>query len=79
MSEMAPARTYSQIVGSQFRKNKLAVISLHIIYILLFVFIFADFLANDNVPANQEPPHYSVGEDGDVDALYLSQVEQVWS
>ncbi|MBT4947122.1 MAG: ABC transporter permease, partial [Candidatus Marinimicrobia bacterium] len=47
MSEMAPARTYSQIVGSQFRKNKLAVISLHIIYVLLFIFIFADFLAND--------------------------------
>ena len=44
-----------------------------------FPLLQADFLANDNVPANQEPPHYSVGEDGDVDALYLSQIEQVWS
>lgn len=47
MAEMAPARTYGQIVGSQFRKNKLAVFSLHVIYVLLFIFIFADFLAND--------------------------------
>jgi hypothetical protein len=37
------------------------------------------FLANDNVPAYQDPPHYSVKEDGIEDALYLSQVEQVWS
>jgi len=47
MAEMAPARSYRQIVSSQFKKNKLAVFSLHIIFILLFVFIFADFLAND--------------------------------
>ena len=47
MAEMAPARTYSEIVASQFRRNKLAVFSLHIIYVLLFVFVFGDFLAND--------------------------------
>ena len=47
MSQLAPARTYSQIVSSQFKKNKLAVISLHVIYVLLFIFIFGDFLAND--------------------------------
>ncbi len=47
MREIQPARSYLQIVGSQFRRNKLAVFSLHIIYVLLFVFIFADFLAND--------------------------------
>jgi peptide/nickel transport system permease protein len=47
MIEIQPARSYLQIVGSQFRRNKLAVFSLHIIYVLLFVFIFADFLAND--------------------------------
>jgi hypothetical protein len=44
-----------------------------------FPLLQADFLANDNVPANQGSPHSSVGEDGDVDALYLSQIEQVWS
>ncbi|MCF7807162.1 MAG: ABC transporter permease [Candidatus Marinimicrobia bacterium] len=44
---MAPARSYRQIVASQFKRNKLAVFSLHIIFILLFIFIFADFLAND--------------------------------
>jgi peptide/nickel transport system permease protein len=42
-----PARTYTSIVTSQFKKNKLAVYSLHVIYVLLFVFVFADFLAND--------------------------------
>jgi hypothetical protein len=44
-----------------------------------FPLLQADFLANDNVPVYQDPPHYSVGEEGDMDALYLSQVEQVWS
>ena len=44
-----------------------------------FPLLQADFLANDNVPENQDPPHYSVGEGGYVDALYLSQIEQVWS
>jgi len=43
----APSRTYFQIVRSQFYRNRLAVFSLHIIYVLLFIFIMADFLAND--------------------------------
>jgi hypothetical protein len=44
-----------------------------------FPLLQGDFLANDNVPVIQDPPHYSVGEEGDVDALYLCQVERVWS
>ena len=47
MNQMAPARTYSQIVSSQFKRNRLAVLSLNVIFVLLFIFIFADFLAND--------------------------------
>ena len=47
MGQMAPVRTYTQIVASQFKRNKLAVLSLNVIYVLLFIFIFADFLAND--------------------------------
>ena len=39
--------TYFSIVRNQFYKNKLAVFALHIIYVLMFIFLFADFLAND--------------------------------
>ncbi len=44
---MAESRTYLQIVGHQFRRNRLAMVSLHVIYVLMFIFLFADFLAND--------------------------------
>ena len=37
------------------------------------------FLANDNVPSIQDPPYYPVMEEGGEDALYQSQVDQVWS
>jgi peptide/nickel transport system permease protein len=47
MEARAPAKSYFAIVASQFRKNKLALFSLNIIYVLLFIFIFADFIAND--------------------------------
>jgi len=47
MEQPTTSRTYVQIVGHQFKKNKLAMFSLNIIYVLMFVFIFADFLAND--------------------------------
>ncbi len=41
------SRTYLDIVRRQFSRNRLAVFSLHVIYVLLFIFLFADFLAND--------------------------------
>lgn len=47
MSRKKESRTYLDIVKRQFSRNKLALYSLHVIYVLLFIFIFADFLAND--------------------------------
>ncbi len=47
MEQRAPAKSYFAIVASQFRRNRLAVFSLNIIFVLLFIFIFADFIAND--------------------------------
>lgn len=41
------SESYWAIVGRQFRKNKLAVFSLRILYVLLFVGLMADFLANE--------------------------------
>lgn len=38
---------YRQQVKRQFFKRKRAVFSLYILYLLLFVFVFADFMAND--------------------------------
>ncbi|MDX1941371.1 MAG: ABC transporter permease [Saprospiraceae bacterium] len=40
-------QSYWSIVRRQFRKNRLAVWSLRLLYVLLFVAFFADFLANE--------------------------------
>lgn len=40
-------RSYREYVIKQFKKNRLAVISLYIIIVLAFVALFADFLANE--------------------------------
>mgnify|MGYP000261967934 CR=1 FL=1 len=40
-------QSYSAIVKRQFRKNRLAVWSLRIIYLIIFIGLLADFLAND--------------------------------
>ncbi|MEM9847417.1 MAG: ABC transporter permease [Bacteroidota bacterium] len=47
LSERTDAQSYWSIVRKHFRKNRLAVWSLRILYGLLFVAVFADFLAND--------------------------------
>jgi len=43
----ASSRSYWSIVRQQFRKNRLAVWSLRILYLLLFIALTADFLANE--------------------------------
>ncbi len=43
----ASSRSYWRIVRQQFRKNRLAVWSLRILYLLLFIALTADFLANE--------------------------------
>jgi len=40
-------QSYRALVRRQFRKNRLAVWSLRALYVLLFVALFADFLANE--------------------------------
>lgn len=40
-------QSYRALVWRHFRKNRLAVWSLRVLYVLLFIAIFADFLAND--------------------------------
>ncbi|OQY30298.1 MAG: hypothetical protein B6244_00105 [Candidatus Cloacimonetes bacterium 4572_55] len=40
-------RSYYDIVRAQFQRNKLALSALHVIYFLIFIFVFADFIAND--------------------------------
>lgn len=40
-------QSYRALVARQFRKNRLAVWSLRALYVLLFVALFADFLANE--------------------------------
>lgn len=40
-------QNYWAIVSRQFNKNKLAVWSLKVVYIIVFIGIFADFIAND--------------------------------
>lgn len=45
-SQKQVGSSYSSLVKHQFKKNKLAVISLYIVGILVFVAVFADFLAS---------------------------------
>lgn len=40
-------QSYGAIVRRQFRKNRLAVWSLRVLYMLLFIALFSDFLANE--------------------------------
>ncbi len=47
LSENHPPQTYWALVRKQFRKNRIAVWSLRLIGILLFIALFADFLANE--------------------------------
>jgi len=43
-----PARTtYRSMVWARFRKNRLALWALRMLYVLLFIAVFADFLANE--------------------------------
>ncbi|MBL7785950.1 MAG: ABC transporter permease [Chitinophagales bacterium] len=42
-----PNRTYWQEVAYRFRKNRMAVWALRCLYVLIFVALFADFLANE--------------------------------
>lgn len=42
-----PPQSYWSIVRQQFRKNRMAVWSLRILYVLAFIAVFADFIANE--------------------------------
>ena len=46
-SQKALGQDYWSIVKRQFRKNKLALWSLRILFVLLFIALTADFLANE--------------------------------
>ena len=43
----APAQSYWKMVGKQFRKNRIAVYSLRVVYLVVFLALFADFFANE--------------------------------
>jgi peptide/nickel transport system permease protein len=47
LTDKKTGQSYWDIVRRQFRKNKLAVWSLRVVYIIVFIGIFADFLANE--------------------------------
>ncbi|MEM8524926.1 MAG: ABC transporter permease [Bacteroidota bacterium] len=47
LAEQNTHQSYWSIVRANFRKNRLAVWSLRILFFLLFVAVFADFIAND--------------------------------
>jgi len=47
LAEMAKDQSYWAGVKRQFKKNRLAVFSLRIILVLVFIALFADFLANE--------------------------------
>jgi hypothetical protein len=40
-------QSYWSLVKHQYRKNKLAVVAIYVVALLIFVAIFADFLANN--------------------------------
>src|SRR5262245_18463272 len=40
-------QSYRAIVRRQFRKNRLAVVSLRVVYVIFFIGIFADFIASE--------------------------------
>jgi peptide/nickel transport system permease protein len=46
-SRKAVNQSYWSLVRHQFKKNKIALVALYVIYLLFAVAIFADFLAND--------------------------------
>ncbi|MCI4651129.1 ABC transporter permease [Phaeodactylibacter sp.] len=45
--QQAPPQSYWSIVRQQFRKNRMAVWSLRVLYLLGFIALFADFIANE--------------------------------
>ncbi|NRA47500.1 MAG: ABC transporter permease [Phaeodactylibacter sp.] len=45
--QQAPPQSYWSIVRQQFRKNRMAVWSLRVLYVLGFIALFADFIANE--------------------------------
>jgi peptide/nickel transport system permease protein len=45
--QQAPPQSYWSIVRQQFRKNRMAVWSLRVLYVLGFLALFADFIANE--------------------------------
>jgi peptide/nickel transport system permease protein len=47
IAEGKAGTNYWSIVNRQFQKNRFAVWSLRLLYVLLFIAVFADFLAND--------------------------------
>ncbi len=47
MQDGEPNQSYGALVRRQFRKNRLAVWSLRALYVLLFIALFADFIANE--------------------------------
>jgi len=72
MSEQT-SRSYFSIVKQQFQRNRLAVFSLHVIYVLMFIFIFADLLANDKpiVMRYQDKTYFPVFREYGVKVLGL--------
>ena len=46
-TDFQPGQSYRTLVNQRFRKNRLALWSLRVLYIFLFIAIFADFIAND--------------------------------
>ncbi|MFT5765476.1 MAG: peptide/nickel transport system permease protein, partial [Saprospiraceae bacterium] len=47
LRDRSPDQSYRAMVQRQFRKNRLAVWSLRILYALIFIAIFGDFIANE--------------------------------
>ncbi len=45
--DIQTGQSYWDIVKRQFRKNTLAVLSLRVVYVIVFIGVFADFLANE--------------------------------
>ncbi len=57
--EEASGQSYTALVRQQFRKNRIAVWSLRALYVLIFVALFADFLANEKpLYCKLEGQHY---------------------
>ncbi len=69
-------QNYGRIVWQKFRQNKLAFVSLRILYFLIFVALFADFLANQKplVYHLEKETHFPVLEQYLVDLKLRPQI-----